>query len=146
MKKQYTTVLCLLALLFPFVTDTETYIVETSSETVVEDLPEKEIVDVPDILKKIAWCESRNRQFNDDGTVFRGKINPQDSGKFQINEHYHLKSSIALGFDIYTLEGNTAYAEYLYTKQGTTPWNWSKDCWGDPDRVWKNDGSVYWSF
>jgi hypothetical protein len=94
--------------------------------------PEKDQVKtiiIPEILNKISWCESKDRQFNPDGTIFRGKINPKDVGKYQINEYYHLEDSMALGMDIYTLKGNTEYALYLYKKQGTTPWNWSKACW-----------------
>lgn len=107
---------------------------------------EKPLDPLPAILKKIAWCESKNRQFNADGSVHRGEINPQDVGKYQINEHYHLEASIVLGMDIYTLEGNTEYAQYLYSTQGTTPWNWSKHCWSDPNRVWQKDGENYTSF
>lgn len=70
-------------------------------------------------------------QFNSDGTVHRGVQNPQDVGKYQINEGYHLEASRALGIDIYTLEGNTAYALRLYKANGTRDWNWSKWCWDD---------------
>lgn len=87
--------------------------------------------ELPPIFKKISWCESKNRQFNSDGTVHRGVQNPQDVGKYQINEHYHLEASKALGIDIYTLEGNTRYAFMLYTSNGTRDWNWSKGCWDD---------------
>lgn len=96
-------------------------------ESEVEIVP----VEIPAILEKISYCESRNRQFNADGSVHRGEINPQDVGKYQINEHYHLAESRRLGYDIYTLEGNTAYALYLYEHQGTKPWNWSKHCWSN---------------
>ncbi|HRF70294.1 MAG TPA: hypothetical protein PKV66_02560 [Candidatus Pelethenecus sp.] len=85
---------------------------------------------IPLVMEKIAWCESRGKQFNPDGTVRRGKQNPKDVGKYQINEFYHLDSSIKMGIDIYTEEGNTEYALYLYETQGTRPWNWSKPCWG----------------
>lgn len=88
------------------------------------------IPEIPLILQKISWCESRDIQLNQDGTVYRGKLNNQDVGKYQINEHYHLANSKKLGMDIYTLQGNTDYALYLYKTQGTTPWNWSKPCWG----------------
>jgi len=95
----------------------------SKEEIVIPQRPE-----VPLILKKIRWCESRNRQFNIDGTVHRGKLNPQDVGAFQINEYYHLKESIRLEMDIYTLEGNEDYAMYLYKSQGTRPWSWSSGC------------------
>lgn len=83
------------------------------------------------IMTKVAWCESRNRQFEKDGTtVFRGKVNPDDVGVMQVNTYYHLETSKKLGMDIMTLEGNLAYAKRLYDREGTTPWNSSKPCWG----------------
>lgn len=100
---------------------------------------------VDNTLKKIAWCESHNQQFNADGSVLRGIQNPLDIGKWQINEKYHLAESLRLGMDIHTLEGNTAYANHLYLTQGSTPWNWSRFCWADPDRVWIERGGELWS-
>ena len=48
----------------------------------------------------------------------------------QINEHYHSATAAKLGLDIYTIQGNVAYAQYLYQKEGTQPWSSSKPCWG----------------
>jgi hypothetical protein len=48
----------------------------------------------------------------------------------QINEKYHLEKSEKDNYNIYTLEGNTAYARQLYEEEGTRPWNSSKACWG----------------
>lgn len=59
----------------------------------------------------------------------RGKQNPHDVGKYQINETYHLAEAQKMGMNIYTLEGNTDFALYLYNKNGTKDWNWSKSCW-----------------
>ncbi len=47
----------------------------------------------------------------------------------QINEKYHLKRSQTLGYDIYTLTGNLAYAKRLYEEEGTKPWKASAPCW-----------------
>lgn len=85
--------------------------------------------DIP-IMVKVAQCESRYTQFNADGSVHRGEINDQDIGIMQVNEHYHAATADKLGLDIYTLQGNVAYARYLYEKQGTQPWSSSKPCWG----------------
>lgn len=82
------------------------------------------------VLGAIATCESNNTQFNDNGTVYRGKVNPKDVGVMQINERYHLKRSKQLGYNIYTLEGNLAYAKELYQEQGVAPWSASAFCWG----------------
>ena len=89
----------------------------------------KPIVSQYTVLEAIARCEGVT-QFKSDGTLVRGYVNPQDVGKFQINEKYHLADSIRMGYDIYTLEGNTAYAEYLYRTQGVKPWSASAKCHG----------------
>lgn len=94
-----------------------------SQETVISPIPVE--------LHYVGFCESGNRQFNEDGTVLRGVINSQDVGKYQINEYYHLEESKRLGYDIYTEEGNTDYAIYLYETQGLQPWVWSKPCWSE---------------
>jgi hypothetical protein len=94
----------------------------------VEDYIKTEYADTP-ILIAIAQCESNFRQFNPDGSVVRGKIDSHDVGVMQINETYWLGKSKSLGDDIYTIEGNMAYAKYLYAKEGTDPWNSSSKCW-----------------
>ncbi len=81
------------------------------------------------ILVEIARCESRFRQFDEDGEVLRGKVIKEDVGVMQINEYYHLERSKKLGYDIHTLDGNMAYAKWLYQKEGTRPWNSSVKCW-----------------
>lgn len=85
--------------------------------------------DIP-IMIQIARCESTFRQLDKNGEVHRGRINNADVGVMQINEYYHLDASKAKDYDIYTIEGNTAYARKLYEKQGTQPWVSSKPCWG----------------
>lgn len=91
----------------------------------VEDLEKA----LPAVLLKIAECESHNKQFNPDGSVIRGKQNPKDVGRFQINEYWNGTTAKKLGYDIYTWEGNTKMALYLYDKRGTKDWLWSKWCW-----------------
>ena len=86
-------------------------------------------VDEP-ILAEIAKCESRFRHLNKDGEIFRGKVNKSDIGVMQINTYYHGKKAEELGLDLYSLRGNLEYAKYLHEKEGTTPWNSSKPCWG----------------
>ena len=84
---------------------------------------------VPPILERIAFCESGNRQFDEDGHIIRGFIHPPDTGRFQINKAVHATSARELGFDLDTLEGNTAFAVHLYEEQGTRPWKASEKCW-----------------
>lgn len=85
--------------------------------------------DIP-IMIQIARCESTFRHLSKDGEVHRGKVNNKDVGVMQINEYYHLDTSRKKDYDIYTIEGNTAYARDLYEREGTRPWNSSKPCWG----------------
>jgi len=90
---------------------------------------ESYFADAP-IMVAIAQCESHFRQYDKDGSIFRGKVNHSDVGVMQVNEYYHGKTADVLGIDLYTIEGNVAYARYLYKKEGTTPWNSSRPCWG----------------
>jgi len=81
------------------------------------------------ILADIAGCESRYRQFNKNGDPLRGEKNRFDVGVMQINELYHAEKALELELDIYSIEGNVAYAKYLYEKSGAKPWMSSSPCW-----------------
>ena len=81
------------------------------------------------ILAEIAKCESRFRQVDKDGNVLRGEVNKSDVGLMQVNEYYHGEKAEDLGFDLTSVDGNLAYAKYLYEKEGTKPWNASAKCW-----------------
>lgn len=81
------------------------------------------------VLADIAWCESRMRQLGPDGKIFRGVANPDDVGVMQINTQYHEERAVAMNMDLFTLNGNLAYAKYLYEKEGSQPWSSSKACW-----------------
>lgn len=95
------------------------------------------------ILDKIALAESDDSQYCTKALVTKGMcpanqigavlihVNANgtyDLGKFQINST-HIADAIARGYDIYTLNGNTAYAEYLFVTQGSEPWYSSKAGW-----------------
>jgi hypothetical protein len=99
----------------------------TSSATVADQV-QAYFSDMP-ILADVAKCESEYRQFDKSGQVLRGVQNPQDVGVMQINEFYHKETAQKLGLDLHTLDGNMAYARYLYERQGTRPWNYSSSCW-----------------
>jgi len=81
------------------------------------------------IMAEIARCESRFKQFDKDGSIHRGVVNDKDLGVMQVNEYYHGKTAAKLGLDLYTIQGNVAYAKYLYEKEGTRPWMSSSPCW-----------------
>lgn len=119
-------IISIIIIVIAFNYKTESKEVVISPEPLV---PLKVEIVLPKVMQNIAKCESGNEQFNKDGSVKRGVINPRDVGKFQINEIYHLGKAKELGIDIYTAEGNTEYAMYLYKNEGTTPWDWSKPCW-----------------
>ena len=79
---------------------------------------------------EIARCESGFRHYTSDGSVLRGHVNRSDIGVMQINRYYHGDRAKALGIDIFNMQGNMEYARYLYNKEGVTPWNASRPCWG----------------
>jgi hypothetical protein len=82
------------------------------------------------VLADIAWCESRFRHLGKDGEIFRGKVNQYDIGVMQINTLYHEEKAVEMNMDLFSLNGNLAYARYLYEKEGTKPWMSSAPCWG----------------
>jgi hypothetical protein len=79
------------------------------------------------VMVNIAQCESAFRQFTNSGTVLRGG-NGSVLGIFQIAELYATRAQ-AMGMNIYSVEGNIAFARYLYEKDGTDPWMSSFPCW-----------------
>lgn len=85
--------------------------------------------DIP-VMVAIAKCESDFIQLNSSGGVLNGGSGGM-LGVFQINRSVHAKFALSIGDDISTLEGNLAYARYLYNQEGTAPWDSSKSCWGD---------------
>lgn len=84
---------------------------------------------VPEIMRKIAECESGNLHFSQNGKVLLGKYNRYDIGRYQINSLFWEEKAEELGYDIYAETGNEAMALYLYRKYGTSPWKRSQRCW-----------------
>jgi hypothetical protein len=99
-----------------------------SDRTVIEAYLRKEYADTP-LLVEVARCESTFRHYTEDGKIVRGRINKSDIGVMQINTFYHGETAAKLKIDLYTLEGNVAYAKYLYSKYGAQPWSASSPCW-----------------
>jgi vacuolar-type H+-ATPase subunit F/Vma7 len=81
------------------------------------------------LLVQIAKCESGYRQYDSKGNILRGIVNNKDVGIMQINEGYHLERAKELGIDIYSVDGNLAYAKLMYHEQGGMPWKASSPCW-----------------
>ena len=101
---------------------------KTITAPTVKDIVSDYFKDTP-ILAKVAGCESEFRQVDSNGNILRGIENHGDVGVMQINETYHLDRATKLGLNIYTLQGNMAYAKVLYNEFGTAPWMASSACW-----------------
>lgn len=92
--------------------------------------------DLPEELYHICSCESKQggskppKHYNADGSVMRGDVNPADIGACQVNLKYHGAAAEKKGLDLFNESDNYEYAIGLYSKEGSTPWNWSKSCWG----------------
>lgn len=110
------------------VVKTEEKTIQSPRKKSAEELVREYFADTPDLVS-VAWCESRFRQFDQNGEVFRGEVNPSDVGVTQINTYYHKDTAEKLGMNLYTLKGNAEYAKYLYRKEGLTPWKASYPCW-----------------
>lgn len=87
------------------------------------------------IMAEIARCESRFRHLGTGGKVLRGELTAEDLGVMQINEFYHEDTAKKLGLDLHTLDGNLAYAKWLYAKEGSAPWFSSSKCWKNSDAI-----------
>jgi hypothetical protein len=118
--------------------DSEKTHTNNSSSKTTKQIVQEYFADTP-VLIDVASCESHFTQFDADGTVHRGVVNPQDVGVMQINEKYHLSESERLGLDIHSLKGNLAYAKHLYETEGTRPWEYSSKCWNKTREVAIND-------
>ena len=84
---------------------------------------------LPPILRKIATCESRNTHYDRHGRVLRGRQNPYDVGKYQINAAVWGPVAAQQGYDLYDEQGNEQMARYLLAHYGTVPWRQSAACW-----------------
>ncbi len=88
------------------------------------------------ILAEIAKCESQFRQFDKNGDILKNGMGSSAIGIMQIMSSVHDDTAENLDIDIRSIEGNLAYAQYLYDKHermygdGTLPWKSSKACWG----------------
>jgi len=123
---------------------TSTLATNSTSTPVRVSTPKSVDQELPQVLLDISWCESRDNQskvglnyrtrvvtLSDGSTTTEKYVWSRDIGRFQINEYYHAEEAKRLGFDIYTEEGNAAYALRLYNLNGTRDWNPSKPCWSD---------------
>lgn len=68
------------------------------------------------VMLEVAKCESRLRQFNEDGTVLMGGGGGNYIGIFQIGIQW-VDDAQKLDIDVYTVEGNVQFARYLYDSE-----------------------------
>ena len=93
-----------------------------------EPQPEEVIVSAESFLHYASFCESTHRQFNDDGSVLHGRVDPRDTGRWQINTYYWGDKAIELGYDIDTEHGNYMMAQHILSVQGEGAWSASAPC------------------
>jgi len=113
---------------------TESQSVPFNESPTIEEYVKAYYKDNP-ILAEVARCESTFRHFEKNGDILRGTVNQKDIGVMQINEHFHGATAEKLGLDLYSLDGNLAYAAYLYNKEGMRPWKASSKCWGNSEHL-----------
>ncbi len=83
-----------------------------------ENLPSSEA----ELMIKITELESGYNQFEKDGSVYRGRQNPNDMGIMQINEKVWGKKANELGFDLHDTKGNLQMALWIYQNEGPQKW------------------------
>lgn len=134
-------ILLLLVLpLFSFAQEASTTAATTTPEVVAKnehnrsevEKAVKEIFSEAPVMIEVARCESKFRQFTDSGNVLHGGTDNKMIGIFQIYDDIHRAKARSMNMDIDTVEGNIKYAQYLYKREGTTPWISSMPCW-DPN-------------
>jgi len=81
------------------------------------------------ILRAICIAESGCQQFNADGSVKHGDVNPDDIGMFQINKRIHANLIKKTGLNPEVTEDNIRLAEILLDRYGTEPWKASEKLW-----------------
>ncbi|HTK03985.1 MAG TPA: hypothetical protein VL500_00190 [Candidatus Eisenbacteria bacterium] len=86
----------------------------------IESKVRASFADHPEMIA-VAQCESGFRQFAPDGSVLRGG-DGRYVGIFQIDENIHRERATGLGDDIDAVDGNIAYAKWLFDANGGNPW------------------------
>ena len=78
---------------------------------------------MPLALQRVAYCESRNRHYDQHGKVLRGRGNRHAIGTYQIHRLVHAQRATQLGYNLWRPQGNAGYALWLYRAQGLAPWD-----------------------
>lgn len=104
--------------------------VEVVVEQTTEEIVREYFEDIP-IMAEVSRCESTFTHYLEDGSVLKGRVDPDDTGVMQINKRYHEATAAAMSLNLDDLYDNLAYARDLYERQGTQPWSASMPCWGN---------------
>jgi len=123
-----------IAFTFALVSSLNPAIVPATTYEIRNEAPAAQKPSRPDILRRIAVCESGDRHFDRKGAVIRGAQNVHDVGRYQINLYYHREAAERLGLDLFDEQDNETYALHLYAQSGTKPWKWSEHCWNSDAR------------
>jgi hypothetical protein len=99
------------------------------AKTTKYSTPPTKNASLSDIMRKIAICESGNTHYLPNGEVIRGKVVPQDIGRYQVNENYWGETADKLGLDIFNEHENYLMAKWILENFGTKPWSASQKCW-----------------
>lgn len=89
---------------------------------------------IPELVPVCA-CESAGVawgtpiQFDANGNVVMNQKGTGDVGMCQINLRLHAATAKALGYDIFTRDGNIKFANWLFEQDGYRPWEASRTCW-----------------
>ena|SRR3989338_3542260 len=134
-----TSQIVLLAIVYLLILMVVLTLVLPGKEIVINKAEAHELVELLPELKRICSCESsysgraddEPQHFNPDGTLRRGMWSPEDVGMCQINTKVHGEYAKSLRLDLTEEQGNIAFANLLFTEQGSRPWNYSKKCWND---------------
>lgn len=86
----------------------------------------------PVLVQKIIACESQWNPKTVHPNIRQGTTTPwsYDIGLLQINDHFHEAEWDAQGLDMKNPKDNLEFGLKMMKQEGTTPWNWSKWCWG----------------
>jgi len=84
----------------------------------------KPFLEIPEVMKRIAFCESRNNhKARNDSSTARGTYQII-KGTEELCEKW-----LGIELDMLNRNDNELCAMFLYDKYGTKPWRASKSCW-----------------
>jgi hypothetical protein len=84
---------------------------------------------VPEVLHRIAECESGSQHFDAKGNVLRGKKDRNDIGRYQISITYYGAKAMEMGYNLFDEKENEAFAIWIFENEGSDPWVKTKKCW-----------------